>query len=152
MGRIVSFVTISNPLDPEKSLTFDALVDTGASHMTLPSAWKSKLGETATFQDLVVELANQETTRGEICGTVKVQVEGFRPVFTEVRFIDMEPVKGKFEPLIGYLVLEAIPAAVDMLGHRLVQVNRLDAKPMKIIQGCIRSPRGSENSTEVFDA
>jgi len=128
MGRITSFVTVSNPLDPEKSMNFDALVDTGASHMTLPMAWKSKLGEMTTLQDLVVELANQETTRGEICGPVAVQVEGFRQVFTEALFIDMEPVKGRYEPLIGYLVLEAIPAAVDMLGHRLVQVKHLDAK------------------------
>jgi hypothetical protein len=34
----------------------------------------------------------------------------------------------EYEPLVGYLVLEAIPVAVDMLGHRLVKVRALDLK------------------------
>ena len=33
-----------------------------------------------------------------------------------------------YEPLIGYVVLEAIPAAVDMLGDRLVPLKYADLK------------------------
>jgi hypothetical protein len=36
VGRIVTSVTIENALDLSKSLTCDALVDTGASLMVLP--------------------------------------------------------------------------------------------------------------------
>jgi hypothetical protein len=32
---------------------------------------------------------------------------------------------GEFEPLIGYLHLEAIPAGVDMLNHRLFKVKAI---------------------------
>ena len=48
--------------------------------------------------------------------------------FSEVLFIDMEPEDGELEPLIGYIVLEQSQAAVDMLGHRLIHVKRLDLK------------------------
>jgi predicted aspartyl protease len=44
MGRIVASVKIDNFVDPAKSLRVDALVDTGASHLVLPSAWKERLG------------------------------------------------------------------------------------------------------------
>ncbi len=81
-----------------------------------------------SISNLSVELGNQQTIQGEICGPIKAESEGFRPVFTEVLFIDIEPVNDRYEPLIGYLILEAIPAAVDMLGHRLVKVKHLDAK------------------------
>ena len=40
----------------------------------------------------------------------------------------MEPVDGFYEPLVGYIVLEQSQAAVDMLGHRLVHIKRLDLK------------------------
>ena len=49
-------------------------------------------------------------------------------MFSEVVFVDMTPEDGQYEPLIGYIVLEQSQAAVDMLGHRLVQVKRLDLK------------------------
>lgn len=43
-------------------------------------------------------------------------------------FIDMQPEDGSYEPLIGYIPLEQAQAAVDMLGHRLVKVSRVDLK------------------------
>ena len=55
-------------------------------------------------------------------------MEGFRPIFSAVLFIDMEPENGKYEPLLGYIVLEQSQAAVDTLGQRLLHVKRLDLK------------------------
>ena len=43
MGRIVTSVSIENVLDSEFSIRCDALVDTGASHLVLPLAWRSRL-------------------------------------------------------------------------------------------------------------
>lgn len=40
----------------------------------------------------------------------------------------MEPIDRKYEPLIGYIVLEQSQAAVDVVGHRLIHVKRLDLK------------------------
>ena len=35
---------------------------------------------------------------------------------------------GEQEPLIGYVILEQSQAAVDMLGHRLIPIERMDLK------------------------
>jgi predicted aspartyl protease len=128
MGRIVTSVTIHNPFDKSKSLRCDALVDTGASHMVLPAAWKGRLGDMPLLETVEVETATQAVEQGEVRGPVIIQVEGFRAVANEVLFIEMEPEDGIYEPLIGYLVLEQCQAAVDMLGHRLVHVKHLDLK------------------------
>lgn len=128
MGRIVASVKIGNLTEPDKTIRCDALVDTGASHMVLPSAWRDRLGDLAETQTIELETATQASVSGLVCGPVRIQIEGFRSIFTEVVFLDMEPDDGEYEPLIGYIVLEQSQAAVDMLGHRLVHVKRLDLK------------------------
>jgi len=128
MGRIVVTVNIENIRETKKNITFDALVDTGASYMVLPNAWKERLGNLEEIDDVTLETATQETVKGKICGPVRIQIEGFRPIYNEVLFIDMNPEDGKYEPLIGYVILEQSQAAVDMLGHRLIPVKRMDLK------------------------
>jgi predicted aspartyl protease len=128
MGRIVTTVRIANLHDPEKRITCDALVDTGASFMVLPSAWRERLGELEEIATVPLETAMQETVEGRICGPVRIQIEGFRPIYNEVLFVDMNPEGGEYEPLIGYVILEQSQAAVDMLGHRLIPVKNMDLK------------------------
>ena len=128
MGRIVTFVEIENPSDVEKRIECDALIDTGASHMVLPTAWRARLGELRELGPVEMERTDQSLLQGTVCGPVQIQIEGFRPIFSEVVFVDMEPEDGKYEPFVGYIVLEQSQAAVDMLGHRLVHVKRLDLK------------------------
>jgi len=137
MERIVAFVTVENPFDPEKRIECDALVDTGASHMILPVAWRGRLGELKQLGEVDLEMANQTPLRGLVCGPVQIQIEGFRAVFSEVVFVDMRPEDGQYEPLIGYIVLEQAQAAVDMIGHRLIHVKRLDLKQLhRTIRRC----------------
>jgi len=128
MGRIITSITIVNMLEPEHKIRCDALVDTGVSHLVLPSAWRERQGELQELGVIEVVLANQQAIQGVVCAPVKVQLEGFRPTVTEVLFVDMEQNDGEYEPLIGYIVLEQSQAAVDMLGHRLVRVKYLDLK------------------------
>ena len=128
MGRIVTSVKIENVSDPSKSIRCDALVDTGASFLVLPSAWRDRLGDLETIQTVELEIATQQTVQGNICGPVKIQIEGFRPIYNEVLFIKMTPEDGTYEPLLGYIILEQSQAAVDMLGHRLIHVKRMDLK------------------------
>jgi predicted aspartyl protease len=128
VGRIVTSVTITNIADPTKTLRCDAMVDTGASFMVLPSAWRDRLGDLETLETISLETATQDTITGEVCGPVRIQVEGFRPIFNEVLFIDMHPDDGIYEPLIGYIILEQSQAGVDMLGHRLIPVKHMDLK------------------------
>jgi len=128
MGRIVASVKIENLADPSKSLRCDALVDTGASYMVLPRAWKDRLGSLEAIETVALETATQQTVQGDICGPVRIQIEGFRPIYNEVLFVEMHPEDGIYEPLLGYIILEQSQAAVDMLGHRLIHVKRMDLK------------------------
>ena len=128
MGRIIAPVKIDNPSDPSKSIRCDALVDTGAAHMVLPRGWKERLGSLESIQTVELETATQETVQGEVCGPVRIQIEGFRPIYNEVLFVEMTPQDGIYEPLLGYIILEQSQAAVDMLGHRLIHVKRMDLK------------------------
>lgn len=128
MGRIAAFVTIENPSAPEKRIECDALVDTGASHLVLPNAWRPRLGELRLAEAIELEMGDQTPVTGVVCGPVQIQIEGFRPISGEVVFMDMKPEDGRYEPLIGYIPLEQSQAAVDMLGHRLVHVKRMDLK------------------------
>jgi len=128
MGRIVASVRIDNVLDSSRSLRCDALVDTGASHMVLPSAWRDRLGQFEPARTIEFETATQKIVKGEVCGPVRIQIEGFPAIYNEVSFVDMTPENGEYEPLIGYLVLEQSQAGVDMLGHRLIPIKHMDLK------------------------
>ena len=128
MGRIVTNVTIKNIMEPQTVLSCDALVDTGAAYMVLPKEWKSRLGKLNLIRMVDCETATQKLIKGEVCGPVEIQIEGFEPLYGEVMFLEMEPQDGQFEPLVGYIILEQSQAAVDMLGHRLVRVRKTDLK------------------------
>ncbi|MGH8581811.1 MAG: hypothetical protein ACREWG_03300 [Gammaproteobacteria bacterium] len=147
-------VDIANALRPEHALKCDALVDTGASYLTLPLAWKARLGDFGAESSVQLETATQALVIGVVCGPVSIKVEGFRGIFNEVLFLEMEPEDGRYEPLLGYLVLEQCGAAVDMIGHRLVPVKHMDLKPLRNAQpahrlGSLESSAGSLFSDHV---
>jgi predicted aspartyl protease len=128
VGRVTASVKIDNIADKSMSIRCDALVDTGSAFMVLPGAWRDRLGEMETVASVKVETATQETVDGEICGPVRIEAEGFRPIYNEVLFLDMKPTDGAYDPLIGYIVLEQCQAAVDLVGHRLIPGKPVDAK------------------------
>lgn len=129
MGRIICQLSVENTIDPDRKLQLSALVDTGASFLTLPSAWKEKLGDLQKFRQVELETATQATVSGEVCGPVTIRLEGFQPMVGEVLFVDMEPKDGgTYDPLVGYIVLESSQAGVDMVGHRLVPIKYMDLK------------------------
>jgi len=129
VGRIVTQVKLTNFADPSKALSLSALVDTAAAYITLPNAWRAGLGQMEQLGEIEVEMADQSTKKGFICGPLRAQIGQFRPIMAEVLFLDMQPDEdGEYEPLVGYIALEQAGAAVDMLGQRLVHVNRVDLK------------------------
>ena len=121
-------VTISNVLKPDKIIRCDTLVDTGVSLLVLPSAWRDRLGDLPEIRQIELETATQDAAKAGVCAPVRLQIEKFPPIVTEVAFVNMVPQNGEYEPLIGYIPLEQSQAAVEMLGHRLVYVKRLDLK------------------------
>ena len=128
MGRIVAAIDIENISESGSAIKIDALVDTGASYITLPSAWKERFGKFDSEETLELQTATQEVVEGTVCGPVKIKIEGFRTIYNEILFIDMEPGNGEYEPLLGYIALEQCGAAVDMIGHRLLPVKYMDVK------------------------
>ncbi len=129
MGRIIVQVDISNPSDDAKSIKCSTFVNTGAANLILPTAWKDRLGKFSSIENVELILANNKVIKGEACGPVAIKIEGFRRIFNEVIFMEMEESKdGEYEPLLGYIILEQAQAAVDMLGHRLVPVKDIDCK------------------------
>jgi hypothetical protein len=128
LTRILVSVRIDNVRDDSKGVTCDAFVDTVASMMMLPAVWKDRFGDLESTRTIDVETSTQGTLRCKVCGPVRIQIEGFRPIFNEVAFVEMKPADGEYEPLIGYIVLEQSQAAVEMLGHRLVPVKHMDLK------------------------
>ena len=72
----------------------------GASFMVLPSAWRDRLGDLEVIDTISLETATQAKVLGEIRGPVRIQLEGFRHIFNEVLFVEMNPEDGIYEPLI----------------------------------------------------
>lgn len=129
MGRIIVAASIENSTDPSYRIESDALVDTGAAYLTLPAAWRDRLGPLRHLATVSVETATQAVVNGDICGPVVLHIGEFRPVIAEALFIEMEPAaEGRYEPLIGYIPLEQAQAIVDLAGHRLAKSERVDLK------------------------
>jgi predicted aspartyl protease len=128
MGRITTTVRIGSFFEPGHEIVCAALVDTGAYCLTLPRSWKERLGPLPIQQDVDLELADRSPVRGEICGPVRIRIDGFREFAGEVLFVDADPSGSDFEPLIGYLTLEGAGVVVDMVGHRLVALKVFDLK------------------------
>jgi hypothetical protein len=129
MGRIVAQVEISNPLAEGQSIVCSMFVDTGAAAVMLPTAWKDRLGKFLHQESVDLVLANGGVITGEACGPAGIQIEGFRKIFNEVMFMEMDKENGdEYQPLLGYVALEQSQVAIDMLGHRLVPVQYVDCR------------------------
>lgn len=83
-------------------------------------------------ETIEVQIATQEVVPGIICGNAKIRVEGFQAIYSKVIFLDMRPEKGEYEPLLGYITLEQCGAAVDVIGHRWISIEYMDAKFFRV--------------------
>jgi predicted aspartyl protease len=128
MGRIVTQVKITNPMDKTKVLEFGALVDTGASYLTLPLSWKSKFGELDDVRRVTAQVADQRSIEGQVAGPVRIEIENFPAAYTEILFIDMGDAQEGYEPLLGHLPLQQSQISIDMVNHRLFSVKYVDLK------------------------
>lgn len=129
MGRIVTSVTTASFENLEKEVTLSALVDTGAMYLTLPLQWKDRFGDFGDLREQTCVLADGSRVKGIIAGPVRLKIDGFQNIYTDIAFVDMKPdAAGHFEPLLGCIPLEQSLVAVDMLGHRLMRADAFDLK------------------------
>ena len=119
MGEIVVPAKIRNDAAPGMPpLCFDALVDTGATRIILPNEWRERLGDfPRTRKSVAHTLSN--TQDALICSPAQVEIEGFPEVDAEIVFTRMEKRDGKYQPVLGHLLLQTCGAAVDMARHTL---------------------------------
>ena len=121
MGGTTVETTIENGTDAAVGIRCDALVDTEVAYLTLPHAWRDRLGRLTRLDTVDVQVANQAIVSGAISGPVLLRMKRFRPDLTHVLFIDMDPTHKPYEPLISYTPLEQAQAIVDLVGHRLLR-------------------------------
>ena len=94
----------------------------------LPNAWRPRLGALTVYDTVDVETDSLSVVTGDICGPILLRFGSFRQILAEALFIDMEPADGRYEALLGYIPLEQAQAVVDLGGHRLAKVDRVDLK------------------------
>lgn len=129
LGRISTDIEIINFQDPSKSLEFKALIDTAAAYLTLPLAWKEKLGALKNMGKVKVQFSDQKEGIAEVYGPIQLRISNFREIFTEVLFLDMDAdQEGRYEPLLGYIPLEQLNAQMDMNAHKLTPLKFVDLK------------------------
>jgi len=75
-----------NISESDFSKKLDALVDTGASYLTLPSAWKEQFGSFKAGKLIELQTDTQEVVQGTVCGPVKIKADRFRAIYNEVLF------------------------------------------------------------------
>lgn len=127
MGRIVVSVKVENALMPSiPAMQMDALVDTGSSRLTLPNAWRERLGDFPRTRKAVAHTAS-ETVDAIICSPAVITIAGFPQIDGEILFMDMEPIDGEYQPILGYIPLESCEALADMQSHCLRKAKYVDA-------------------------
>ena len=140
MGKIVVGVSLDNDRTPlAVPVMCDAMVDTGANHLTLPLAWRERFGAFPRSRKVVVHTASH-IVDGEVCGPMAVTVNGFEPIATEALFIPMPPEEdGGYVPLLGHIPLESCGALVDMATRQLKPAKYVDAKSIVSLVKCGRA-------------
>jgi len=129
VGDVRVSLRVENLLDPRRGLDCNALVDTGSVSLVLPAAWRDRFGTLPEVELVDVELADQRVVTAEVRGPVRIRVDRFRRIVGEVMFTEMTPrPDGSYEPLVGYMILEACNVVVDPVARRLVARK---AYPMK---------------------
>ena len=116
MGTFTHPITLHSD-DRSAAETVNALVDTGATFMTMPHDLLERLG-VEPFQSVTLRLANGEVERRRI-GEVRVELDGQERTAVCVFGEQSAP------PIIGAVTLQSFPTVVDPVEHRLVAVEAL---------------------------
>ena len=114
MGLFTVPATLSNPIDPERRLVVDLIVDTGAVYTMLPAPVVQELG-LETPRERRVMLASGEHVTYRV-GIVNLELHGEEwPTF----FLEGPP--GSLA-LLGAFTLEGFALAPDPVNKRLVPI------------------------------
>jgi len=113
-----------NPQNPEKRVSVELVVDTGATYTTLPSSLLTSLG-IKPVRSIRVRLADNRVVE-RLVGEVGIEVEGFRASATPVIFGD----EGIY--LLGSVTMEQLGLAPDPINKRLKPIEALLLKSLAL--------------------
>ncbi len=123
MGKVVEKVKIANLLDPTKSVTVKAIVDTGATLLVLPSDIVDNLG-LEKVEEVRVKYANNHVETKEIYGVVRLELKG------RIGNFDVLAENKGSQPLIGQIVLERLDLVIEPSTKRVMPNPRSPEMPM----------------------
>lgn len=128
MGQVFVDIKLSHPAGGRPAFTCRALVDTGTTFLTLPESWRERFGELEITRRTTAHLADNREAHAKVGAAIRVEIEGFEPIYAEPLFLDIQPDRATGTALLGCVPLESAAAAIDPIGHRLVPLNYVFAK------------------------
>lgn len=117
MGTFREKVTLSHPQDPNRNVSADCVVDTGATYTWVPASLLEKIGVTPQFKRKF-KIADGRIVERELCVAFLTMEDTTLP--TLVVFGD----EGS-DPLLGAVTLEEFGLGVDPVSKVLVPVPAL---------------------------
>jgi hypothetical protein len=121
MNNIIKPVTITHYRDLELEITVDALVDASMMYVTLPLSMKCRLGSLEKASDHSITLSDGTIHSAEVCGPLKIQIEGFNAFYSSVEFVDAPE---GYVPRIGHT---ALSQSLAVIGLESDSLDRLDS-------------------------
>lgn len=122
MGKVLEKVRIANLLDPAKSATVEAIVDTGATMLVLPQDIIETLG-LEKVEEVRVKSNNHVETK-EIYGVVRLELKG------RIGNFDVLAENKGSQPLIGQIVLERLDLIIEPSTKKVMPNPRSPEMPM----------------------
>ena len=134
MGKILEKTRVTNLLDPSKSIEIEAVVDTGATMLVLPSDIVERLG-LRKVEEVKVRYANNSVQTTQIFGVVTLELQGRAGNF------DVLAEAEGAQPLIGQIVLERLDLVIEPSTRKVMPNPRSPEMPMLEILSAASSTR-----------
>ena len=134
MGKILEKTRVTNLLDPSKSIEIEAVVDTGATMLVLPSDIVERLG-LRKVEEVKVRYANNSVQTKQIFGVVTLELQGRAGNF------DVLAEAEGAQPLIGQIVLERLDLVIEPSTRKVMPNPRSPEMPMLEILSAASSTR-----------
>lgn len=126
MQPIETQVEILNTYDKGQRISCRTIVNPLAAGLILPASWKARLGKFAATEEVRIYW-EKKIRKAEACGPVGIRIEGFRTIFNEVIFLDMErPDNKEYQPILGPIILEQAHLDIDIIDGRLIPLGYLE--------------------------
>ncbi len=123
MGRVTEKVKLTNFVAPEKSVVIEALIDTGATMISVPQSVIEELG-LRKLRETTVRYADNRRVAKPVYGVVTAEIKGRAGEF------DVLAEPNGSRPLVGQILLEQLDLIVDPGGRRVIANPRSPEMPM----------------------